>query len=499
MREQLRRAVLLLTEIACISLVMSGPAAIDAGSFRLLKSQSGASGRVVDDRFVFDDVRTRFVFPQDKSLNVYFEWEGPPGNHVLSALWKDPDGRVVSISPDLRMETKTPQLNAYWIFELAPGYRSGIWTVEIRIDGEPSGSHSFELVMPEPVKIQPPPAPPKLPTLDELYSVAGKSLVWIYPLDASGHHMDTALGFVIAKDSIATAFQAIDSSRRFEIVFADGNKVDTDEVWACNRLQDWALLKADTTGIPALAMALNESVPVGERYIVFNVESSARVIGGVDITGKRSTGVFGDRIQIAPSPAREAAGGPLLNPKGQVAGIVGGSTVPGSRFGKLAISMNPALWSRHSEDVAATPISLLPAQRTDVQKLSDLIDRGVLTPPLVLSASFDYGGSARNISKNPLGDTVDASEFSHADQVVWIYTLWQKKTKESKGIVAAQVYDYRNQLLVDVVPKKVALVESRPVRIAFDFPLKSLSAGTYRVDVLWNGLPAWRTFITVTD
>jgi len=42
-------------------------------------------------------------------------------------------------------------------------------------------------------------------------------------------------------------------------------------------------------------------------------------------------------------------------------------------------------------------------------------------------------------------------------------------------------------------------VESAPVRIAFDFPLKDLSTGTYRVDVLWNGRPAWRTFITVME
>jgi hypothetical protein len=104
-----------------------------------------------------------------------------------------------------------------------------------------------------------------------------------------------------------------------------------------------------------------------------------------------------------------------------------------------------------------------------------------------------------HLSKNSLGDTTDASELSHTDHVAWIYTLWQKKGNESKGIVAAKVYDYRNQLLVDVVPKKVSLVESTPVRIAFDFPLKDLPAGTYRVDVLWNGLPAWRKFITVTE
>ena len=71
-------------------------------------------------------------------------------------------------------------------------------------------------------------------------------------------------------------------------------------------------------------------VPVGERYLVFNVEKEdVRVIGGVDITARRSVPGFGERIQISPFPASEAAGGPLLNPSGIVAGIVGGTPDPG--------------------------------------------------------------------------------------------------------------------------------------------------------------------------
>lgn len=50
-----------------------------AESPRLIRSLSGPSGRVVGPKFVFDDTRNRFVFPQDKSLTVYFEWEAQPG------------------------------------------------------------------------------------------------------------------------------------------------------------------------------------------------------------------------------------------------------------------------------------------------------------------------------------------------------------------------------------------------------------------------------------
>jgi len=122
--------------------MVSLPNSIPSASFRFLKSQSGPSGRIIENRFIFDEVRNRFVYPQDKTLTVYFEWEAPPGNHALSAFWKDPTGRTSSISPDIKMETKTTDLNVYWIFEVNPSDRSGIWTVDIRIDGEPAGSHS---------------------------------------------------------------------------------------------------------------------------------------------------------------------------------------------------------------------------------------------------------------------------------------------------------------------------------------------------------------------
>ena len=471
------------------------------GSIQFLKSQSGPSGKIVDDRFLFDELRSRFVYPQDKSLTVYFEWRAPAGNHILSALWKDPDGRVISISPDIKMETKTPELHAYWIFEPVPGMRSGIWTVEIRIDGEPAGSHSFELVVPEPPKVEAPPPGPKLPTLDEIYASAGQSLVWVYKLDDTGRRTDTSLGFVSAQNQVATAFQAIDGAKRVEIEFRDGRKVTTDEVWTCDRLRDWALLKADTGSTPTLQRTDTEKVPIGERYIVFNVEGATRVIGGVDITGRQAVPGFGERIQIAPSPALEAAGGPLLNPSGNVVGLLGGSVMPGSRISRHDMSVSPALWSRVNSEMSVVPISLVPnfggSQFTAFQSL---IEKGVMTPPITPMPCLVYGGSARSLSKNPNDMTTrDASEFSHRDQVIWIYTLWQKKDKTGKGFVSGKVYDGANRLLVDAAPKKVSLDERVPSRIAFDFAPANFPAGVYRVDVLWNSQPAWRTFFRIVD
>lgn len=142
-----------------LAAVCFAAAASAADEFHLIRSLSGPSGKVVGSKFVFDQVRNRFVYPEDKSFIVYFEWEGPVGSHTLTAFWKQPDGRTAVISPDVKIESTTKQLNSYWTFVLTDGMASGVWTVEIRIDGQPAGSQPFEIVAPEPQ-----PAPRRLPS-----------------------------------------------------------------------------------------------------------------------------------------------------------------------------------------------------------------------------------------------------------------------------------------------------------------------------------------------
>lgn len=54
--------------------------------FRLIRSVSGPSGEVVGSRFVMDEVRSKFTVPDDKAVVVYFEWDGPPGEHELDGI-----------------------------------------------------------------------------------------------------------------------------------------------------------------------------------------------------------------------------------------------------------------------------------------------------------------------------------------------------------------------------------------------------------------------------
>jgi hypothetical protein len=469
----------------------------------MTKSLSGPSGRVINNKFVFDETRSRFVFPQDKSLVVYFEWQASVGDHTLVATWKAPDGRVVSISPDVKVQTKNENLNAYWQFLIAPGIASGVWTCEVKIDGSPAGSQAFELVVPalEPAP-QPAPAQPEHPTMDEIYKKVTPSLVWVYAVDTDGTRLDTSDGFVYGPNLIATSFSAIDSAAHLEIEFANGRRVKTDEVQLCSRLGDWALLHVDTAGVPSLTFGNPSDVKVGDRLPVFNVQPNhVREFGGVDVTGRQIANKADSLIHFEASLTTESAGGPLLDLDGKVVGILGGSLTPGARFHHKDISMSPALFSGLGATRSAVPVTVLQHQPLPAtpDTSSDLVAKKTFTRPLGPGPSFLWGGMSDKAPKNlNMPPPEFKSEFRRNENIN-VLMNWQKRDKNGKGMLGAEIFDASNKLLGTVAAKKVSLAEREATQLMFGFSPAPLTPGIYRIDVLWNDQAVWRTFFTVVE
>jgi len=283
-------------------------AAPPAGSFRLVRSMIGPSPKQQQAKFVHHQTDHRSPYPQSHAWDVFFACEAPTGNHVLTAFWKQPGGRIATISPDLKIETHTPELNAYWVYQLVPEMASGVWTVDVSIDGEPAGSQPFELVVSEKPKpnFNDPAALQLTPTLDAIYKATLPSMVWVHRLDEAGRRTDTAQGFVIGPNNVATAFQAIDSATHLEIEFANGRQVRAGELWTCNRLQDWAFIKVDTGGVAPLPRGNSKDVKIGERLIVFNVETDLRVSSVASISGRNELSrTLGNVFRFRLPPARK--------------------------------------------------------------------------------------------------------------------------------------------------------------------------------------------------
>src|SRR6266566_3630277 len=120
------------TALCCLFFACLAP----AQDIQLRRSLSGPSGHASGATFVFDEIRTRFVYSQDKSFIVYFEWLTPPGLHTISAVWKPPVGPS-SMSPDIKVDLANGVLSTYWTFTIHSDDASGVWTLETRVDGAP--------------------------------------------------------------------------------------------------------------------------------------------------------------------------------------------------------------------------------------------------------------------------------------------------------------------------------------------------------------------------
>lgn len=460
---------------------------------KLVRALSGPAGTVKGSEFVLDETRNRFVYPQDRTVTVYFEWEHVPGDHVLTATWRQPDGRVALISPDVKMSTASKDLKCYWVLTVAQGNPSGVWTMEVRVNGQPAGSHAFELVGTD--------TAPSRFTLDQVSKAYGGSVVRVHKADALGRRMDSSSGFILARNVIATSFQSIDSASDVEIEFPDGGRVTVQGALAISRLDDWAVLSADT-GTRAPIPVSTEPVPIGSQLAAFNFDAGARLLMAVTVGGIGASGPYGPRLRFGPDVSTAAMGGPLIDESGKVVGIVGGSLTPGIRVGERIQTSSPWLWRLRSGGTSAIPITGLPASLpASPRTLTDLKATGVLTLPVESIPELSLAGTAAEVPKDPSNRIIqDRSEFSIRDgRDVVVYTYWRKVAKLSQGQLSAMIYSVTNEVRGNLTARKVSLSASQETRVVLGWPAANMAAGYYRIDLLWDGAVAWRTYIHIIE
>jgi hypothetical protein len=311
--------------------------------------------------------------------------------------------------------------------------------------------------------------------------------------------MDTSTGFVVASGSVLTAFQSIDSASKIEIEFADGTRSITDEIFASNRLQDWALIKADTRNVPPFQIGKSESIAVGEQAIVFSIGSGAsRTIGAVDISGRGNVVGFGERINIDPQLPLRAVGGPLLDHYGKVIGVIGGSLAPGLWLDHNKLSADVMLTNPGNFALSATPFDLAALQtKYPEATLKNMLESGILTPPLCKTPVFSFGAITDSVGADY--SYTARSRFSRTNPKVTLYTVWRGDAKTDKGVLSMSIYDAANRVRSKVKPESLKLTPNRLMRYLYSFNPADLQPGLYRIDLLWNDLPIWRAGIYITD
>jgi hypothetical protein len=305
----------------------AGGVAASPVRFKVLRMVSGTKISQSSGQFQILDPRSTFYISDDKRIYIYFEWEGPTGNHHFEGFWKDPSGKTTVIS-SYDFAAAEHHFGGYWTMDLSDTTATGAWTLEAHVDGETTGSCTVEIA----AAGKPPGQPTVAPLLSpaELYERLRASSVTIQRTDALGKQ-SSGLGFMIGEGQVATAFQMIDGAVNLRIIFPDGHTVQSNLILARSRREDWAVVKLDVPGPPDLPIAKSGSWSVGDRCVFLQVQDNGnRAIDECAIVGKDTAPEAGSRITIDHEPTAASEGSALLDEQGEVIGIVGGSLVPGA-------------------------------------------------------------------------------------------------------------------------------------------------------------------------
>jgi hypothetical protein len=492
--------------LACFAMATVGRAPAQAGAgvtpseprFHIIRSVSGSHSVQQDGRYVVEDARSTFYVPADKQIVVYFEWDGPVGNHHFEGFWKNPEGKVVVIS-DFTYEAKQKRFGAYWTLNLSEGIVPGIWTLEAHVDGELAGAHTIQIVAaPKPAEASQPVRPLLSPA--EVYRRALQAGVFIDNLDMRGQRQGRGLGFFVGDGLLLTAFQVIDGAVNLRLLLPDGRAVETAEVAAWNRLEDWAVLKAAVAAPATLKLAVPKSWAVGDRCFTFNVPAEGnRVLVDENVIGTNAFPELGERLNLSfPAPSA-AAGAPVVNEYGEVIGILGGSLYPGAHAEDEGAYTVRAV----REGGMATPVSVVtvPSAVAPTTTLAKLDAAGQFVPRVSKQPELLYGllATGFDTKRNEFPTARENSVlFSRKDGRLAIVLIWNPRSK-LKGEIALAIYDLHNQPVVRTEPSRVKMSAGTYFQSAWNLNVKPLNVGGYRADVLQDGQPIWRAYFRITE
>lgn len=160
-------------------------------------------------------------------------------------------------------------------------------------------------------------------TVQQLASIAKKSVVVVTFRGRDGERQGLGSGFIIDPEGlIATNLHVIGEGRPISVELHDGRKFDVTAVEATERSQDLAILRIDARNLPALPLGNSDELQDGQPIVAIGnpVGLERSVVSGV-LSGRRE--IDGrTMLQVAMPIERGNSGGPLLDLRGHVHGIL---------------------------------------------------------------------------------------------------------------------------------------------------------------------------------
>jgi S1-C subfamily serine protease len=467
---------------------------------RMARSVAGTKGEQRSGAYVILDPRTKFYVPDDRQVIVYFEWEAPKGTHHCEGTVKGPNGQLAVMSSFDYPAAQT-KFGGYWTIPLLENSSPGIWTFESHVDSEFAGELQFEIVSAK----RPPDIAKEevLPTPAEIYNRAVAAVALVEKFDENGHPAGSGSGFLVGDNSLLTAFRVIDGAHQLRVQFADGTRIQTENVAAWNRRQDWAILKVEAVKIAKLPIATGKSWSIGDHcYWLDTKTDGGRVIADGQIVGKESRQGWGERMSISNTFDTASTGGPLLNERGEVLGFLGG-TLPETLVPRILTDVQVSSGGNATYVITASavPIGMVATPSTaSPATLQTLWAEGQFTPPITAARNVSFG---MMIQGRPQKGKVPFAkerklEFTRQDDSATIVVSLQPPDS-LKTTAELRMYDVDNRLVSKGEPVKISLRRAEAQERYWSFPLGSFPPGVYRADVLLGDAVAWRTYFRIQE
>jgi regulator of sirC expression with transglutaminase-like and TPR domain len=165
--------------------------------------------------------------------------------------------------------------------------------------------------------------PGDVKTVEQLAAAARKSVVVINTTGRDGKKAGVGTGFVVSTDGlVATNLHVIDEGRPITVELADGTRHDVTAVHASDRPLDLAIVRIAAKDLTPLELGDSDKLKDGEAVVALGNPLGLKhsVVSGVLSARREFEGK--PMLQVAIPVERGNSGGPVLDMRGRVQGIV---------------------------------------------------------------------------------------------------------------------------------------------------------------------------------
>jgi hypothetical protein len=335
----------------------------------------------------------------------------------------------------------------------------------------------------------------RIMTQAQLFTRLSAASIVLERSTAKGRRIDPAAAVALGHGRLITSMAAVDGADALVAVLPDGQRQPITSILGMSRAHDWIVLAGGPDGDVEQPVVSENTVQIGDRCFSIDAGTgSTRILVEGAITGRTGSRSSGSRLVANLSAGTGKPGSPVLSEFGELMGFVGGALVPGV--------YDLADLIQFRAELKGSPIVPLPAAAASGGSsvaFSDAWSRGDILHAVEGREHVVSGGFAKGILKEQTVRPADQREgFSAKDKEFVVFITWGPQAR-LKGTTTLRVYDESNQVVVESKPAKLDVRPGYPSVLSSWKLSVPPTVGTYRAEVLVDGVPIWRGFVRVTD